>query len=222
MAIAFVNATALFNAGSATTVVSSAFNLTATNLTIVSVRFGTTSNFVLSMTDTAGNIYRQAGKIRTVSLAGQEVWYCANCAGNASNAVTATFNAADSSRGIAVAQFSGLATVSPLDVLINDAKSSGANITSSAFTTAVADEVVVACFTIAATGSTWTASGGYTVAVQDASNVQAILYQIFSSIQTGVTVTGTETDASQKCMITSSYNATLGGGGGAVTVASVF
>lgn len=221
MAITIVNSTATFNAAGSTTIASSAFNLSAGNAVTVTVRGATPTNFVTGMTDTAGNVYRFAGKTKGTTL-WSEVWYCANCAGNASNVVTATFSASDTARAIALVQYASVATISPLDVLVNDFKTAAsADITSTAFTTAVANSIVVAHVNISSTGTTWTASGGYSITVQDASAVQAIYTQVFSSIQTGVTVTAGNASTSQKTLITLSLHETLTSAGGGET-SSVF
>jgi hypothetical protein len=221
MAIAFVNGNAGFSAGSTGTVASAAFVLTAGNTVIVGIRNGNDTIPVLSVADTAGNVYRFAGKTKVASQTNAELWYCTNCLGNATNVVTATLSGADASRGIALVQFSGLATVSPLDVLENDFKASGADILSTAWTTGVANSVVIAFCNIANTGTAWTVPAGYTQGCQDASNVTQMIYQIFSSIQTAQTVTGKNTDASAKTLITSSFHVTISGGGGGET-SSVF
>lgn len=222
MAIAFVNGTATFFGGVVSnTSVSVAFNLVSGNTVVISLRNTTVG--VLSVTDTAGNIYRFAGIANLVNNTLQEVWYCTNCVGNAANVITATLNSNEVNRGIAVVQFSGLATISPLDVLLNKVKSAGsANVTSDAFTTGVANSVVIACGNIGATGSNWTPDTGYTEAIEDASSVQEIQYQIFSAIQTAVTVTSVNADNSGKTQIVLSLHETLTSGGGGGEHSAVF
>src|SRR5262252_7004704 len=122
MAITFIAGSAQFLQTSASTIATpSTLNVSTGDTIVVSVRPDANSTtYVVSMTDTAGNTYRQAGRqIQAGQSTNFEVWYCTNCASNASNTVTATLSAASGARGIAAAQFRGVATISPLDVLVS-------------------------------------------------------------------------------------------------------
>ncbi len=148
-----------------------------------------------------------------------EVWYAVNVTGNASNVVMANFPSV-ASNAISVVQFSGLATGSPVDVWAHSAYggSTSATPTTSALTTTVADEVVVAFGAQSVTGHPWSASAGYTLAGQDASDVSGIAYQIVSSLQSAITVSMTSTDSTNsKQIIAVTFNASTGGGGSTTT-----
>src|SRR5580692_1006671 len=110
MAISFVNAAANFNGSSAASIAAPATSLTAGNLIVVAVRFGSTNIANVSgISDTAGNAYRFV--VSTISnSAGVGLWYSANVSGNASNVVTASFSPNLAATSIVTMQFSGLNT----------------------------------------------------------------------------------------------------------------
>ena len=216
MAISFIAGSAQFLTGSASTIATpTTLNVTTGDTIVVNVRIGNTTfpNLVTGVTDTAGNIYRLAAVIVSANGIPQNVWYCTNCVANAANTITATYNGATVNRAIAAAQFRGLATISPLDVCVVG-QTSAANITSPTFTTAVANSIAVSVSEIDSTTSTWTVGAGYTEAIRDASNVQLIQYQIFGSIQTGVTATANNNTAVAKTIVVITLHETIVSGGG--------
>lgn len=216
MSISFIAANSNFtNPGGATTISATALNVVAGDTVVVSVRGPNNDVSISGVTDTAGNIYRQACGIPSGTTGRHEVWYCTNCVANASNVVTATFDTSQTFTGIAVAQFRGIASISPLDVCSFFIKTTSSNnVTSNAFTTAVADSVIIACAHVNGIGNAWTPDSGYTEATEDASNVQQIQYKIVSGIQTGVTVTANITSLVLKDIIVISLHEEIAGGGG--------
>lgn len=82
-------------------------------------------------------------------------------------------------------------------------------------TTSVADGVLVMYCQMNATSTTdWTASSGFTVAVQDASRVTMVAYDLYTSIQSGVSPSCTHADGGGKSIIVGAFSASAGGGGG--------
>lgn len=190
MAIAYVNSTSVGLTGSATGFNFTATSLTAGNLIVVLVRANTSTNpFVSSITDTAGNTYT---RISNLSGGGDtsELWYAKNTSGNGSNVVTVTFNGTYATWSGSTAQYSGCDTSSPLDATAS-ATANSTSVTSSSFTTAQADEVIVGASQISQVGGTWTPDTGYTNRVTDSSGVTNIQDKIVSTIQTTVTTKGT-------------------------------
>src|SRR5690242_18838592 len=116
MAIAPVNSSATFAAGSASSIAATATALTAGNLQIVGTRVNSPAIFVTGIADTATNLYRPLMAVVDAGNATRlELWFALNTLGNVSNTITATFSGAVNSRGIAISQYSGLATQSPVD-----------------------------------------------------------------------------------------------------------
>lgn len=224
MAIAFVNAAANFVAGTGTTIAAPATSLSTGNLLVVAVRIGAVSlTQVTGIADTAGNLYRiipNAGG--SSSGASVELWFANNCVGNASNIVTATLAPTVSADSIVTMQFSGASLVpNPWDVVsATSVGTTSATPTVVAFTTKVANQVIVFAAQIENTGKAWTAGSGFTLpaAAVDASDVCAMQYQIVSSIQTGITPSITSADStSSKSCACATFIAPVDAGGGGTT-----
>lgn len=214
MAISFIAGNASFDAAASSTIDSAALNTLLGDTIAVGIRSGGNIVEVLSITDTAGNIYRCAGEVMVGNSTSYEVWYCKNCAAHATNIVTATFVSSVGGRGIAVAQARGLATLSPLDVCVRTISSSSNPVVSPAFTTDLDDEIIFVFGQINTTGSAWTVGTGYTEACRDASEVAICQYKIVSSIQTGVTAEITNPSGAARILFAISFHAEISGGGG--------
>lgn len=213
--ISFIAGSAQFLAGTSTTIATpTTLNVVTGDTLVAAVRVGNSNNRVTGITDTAGNVFRLAGYVQILaSSISFEVWYCTNCIGNASNTITASYRITNANRCINVTQWRTLATISPLDVVVaTDA--STANITSPSFTTAVANSVAIAVGMINSLTSTWTVGAGYTEGIRDADDVSITQYQIFSSIQTGVTASISNDTAVDKGIIVISLHEELQSGGG--------
>jgi hypothetical protein len=190
----------------------STINVATGDTIVVGYRGENTGINIASVTDTAGNEYTFAGYVNLIASASYfEVWYCTNAIAHATNLVTVNLTGAASSRGIGILQARGLATVDPIDVVVRIAVAT-ATITSPAFTTKFANELIVAFAQLNATGNLWTAGSGYT-GVQDSSDVTLVEYKIVSSIQTGVTADATNASAATKGMIVVTFHETISGGG---------
>jgi hypothetical protein len=91
----------------------------AGDLNVVAIGWYNTTTTVASVTDTAGNSYTAALGVTTSSKAGSlQIWYAQNIASSSANAntVTVTFNTTSSYPDVRIAEYSGIATSSPLDV----------------------------------------------------------------------------------------------------------
>ncbi len=141
--IALVQSNALRGNGVRSISVPFASANTAGNLIIAAVRMSTTSQTV-TVTDSAGNIYADAvAQSQTTDGHQVHLFYAKNVAGGA-NTVTATFSASNSHPWLAVYEYRGLSTTSPLDRTAH-AQGSGSTPTSGATATTVnANELVFA------------------------------------------------------------------------------
>jgi hypothetical protein len=221
MAIAYVNSGTGrdYSGPTSAALTAAATSLTAGNAIIVAARFfDTTSTVVVSsVTDTAGNTYG-AGPAKLTSGGAEQliIWFALNTLGHASNVVSVNLSAAVQFWGVVTAQYSDLATASAYDTTAN-ATSGGGTMTTGAFTTDTADELLFAVAQVAGTGRTWTptAGGGYTIRAQDADNVTVVQDKIVSAIQTGVTTSIDCSDGvTAKSMLVATFKAAAGGGGG--------
>ena len=167
MAAAYVNTGSGFNTASGGSIATGATSHTAGNLLVCCVRHEGAST-TISLADTAGNTWTPLTKV--THPGGDmylQLFYALNCAGNASNVVTATFGASRTFRGIQVQQFSGLSSYDEED---SGTTSAGTSVTAG---TVNIDGAGVVVNGIAIYGGlvTWSASTGYTL-VQNASDTQ--------------------------------------------------
>jgi hypothetical protein len=140
----------------------------AGNLIIAFVRMSTATQTV-QVTDSAGNTYVDAVSQAQTSDGHQvHVFYAKNVAGQ-SNTVTATFSASNNHPWVAIYEYSGLNTISPLDKTAYAQGSDASPNSGMAATTTVANELVFAGLGVpnSYTG-TVTAGSGYALAQQDA------------------------------------------------------
>lgn len=190
---------------------------TAGNFVVVAVRWAILGSAVTlsSITDTAGNTYTLATTYFSGSAADAvTIGYAANILGNASNVLTANFsNAGASYRGILACQFSGVATASPLDVLISGATGTNNAPTSSSFTTTNANDLIFIALDQGALGGNYTAGSGYTLSGKSVDVALDIQWKTVSSIQTGVTAASSSTSSSMWLV----YGATFKAAGAVVT-----
>lgn len=204
-AITFVNAVADDDAGiDGTTLSLAATNHTAGNLLYV---IGHTQNncvglgITLSVSNTAGDTFTSIGTLQQGpnGFTCEQHWYAKNIIGNASDVVTLTASGSSHLKAMTVLQFSGLDTVSPLDVGLNPKfGSSVATVTSNAYTTTAASEVLIGGVGVYSIGETYTpdatdcAGGAFTIptgATGTTNQVTTAQYCIVSSTQTSVTQT---------------------------------
>jgi hypothetical protein len=203
-AIAFVNVQAGGNSG-VSSVATAGISHTAGNLLYVHGSFRQAcASLTMAVTNTAGDTFTPIGSLTdntTNMCSGQ--WYAKNIAGNGSDVVTLTVTGgAVTNVAVTVMQFSGLDTASPLDAAATatGAVSSNFTATTSAFSTAQANEVVACGLktynlgtnTAGSEGLGYTIPAGATDAYHGTHSAQ---YQIFSGIQSSVTASFTSDTA---------------------------
>ena len=118
---------------------------TAGNLNVVAVGWNDTTAQVQTVTDTRGNTYvRAVGPTILSGLGTQSIYYASNiaAAGANSNAVTVTFAPAAQHADIRIAEYQGLTTVNPVDV-VAAATGIGASSDSGTATTTNANDLLV-------------------------------------------------------------------------------
>lgn len=180
------------------------FSATTGNLLAVAVEGGP-SGITFSVTDSpSGNTYTAlTRKNRSDTNQGIQWFYAKNITGNASLVATAHYSGSGGNfPSIHVYEISGLDTSAPSDV-DNGNNGTGTAMASTSFTTAVANEIILAAY--GAFGQpTFTAGSGYT-GTADASNLMGSEYKIVTSIQTTVTATATRSDSNPWAFVTCSF-----------------
>ncbi|HXQ27297.1 MAG TPA: IPT/TIG domain-containing protein, partial [Candidatus Acidoferrales bacterium] len=119
---------------------------TAGNLNVVIVGWNNATALISSVTDSKGNAYVLAvGPTVQAGVATQAIYYAKNIASAAAgtNIVTVTFNAAASFPDIRIAEYSGVDTVNPVDVVAANQGSTSSS-SSGAVTTTNANDLLVA------------------------------------------------------------------------------
>ena len=118
---------------------------TAGNLNVVVVGWNSASGTVQSVQDSVGNVYTRAvGPTVRSGFATQSVYYAAGvlAAGANTNTVTVTFAAPVPFPDIRIAEYSGIATTNPVDV-VAAAQGSGTSSNSGTATTTNANDLIV-------------------------------------------------------------------------------
>lgn len=165
MAIALVQHTTKDQASAVSnTTLAYTSNVAANNLLVIAVRAGTGTGQTITITDTVGNSWTN-GSIN-IDVAGgqsQQISWVVNTT-SAANTVTITLNTAASMR-IAIYEYSGTATSSPMDIQANIALGTSTTPSSSSFTPNANNELV---FAIAGLNAASTFTAGTNFALQDA------------------------------------------------------
>jgi hypothetical protein len=166
-AIALVNVADNTANGPATSL-SQTVAVTSGNLLVVLCRQNLSDFDLQSVSDTAGNTFFPviASTIPRDENDMIKMWYAKNTKGNAADAVTCNFGQSISNLALEVLQYSGADPVAPLDakttgVVESSAGTDSASATTTAFSTAAASEVIVACGSFDSSGSI-SAGPGYT------------------------------------------------------------
>jgi len=201
----------------ATTIATAAFNHTAGNPIVVGIRADPNGTLITSVVDTAGNKYYRL--CRTASTGKPEMWWTRGDTGHATNVITVTFNGSASFRSVVCAEYGGFTGTAFIDILpsiTGEFTVVSNTVTTPAFTTVIADELIVAVSQVDATGSTWTPDTGFSTAVQDASNVVYMQDRIVSAVQTNITVSATSSSGASKNIVAATFcdGEASGGGGG--------
>ena len=188
MATTFVNAVQVQNktGSSFSTFNLPAFNCGSNNLIVVGIAAGNAS----SVTDTAGNTYVEATNLSVSGRGDAEVWYCLKSNSNASNVITVNFSPNGAYLGLCASQYTNGGSAGFVrDIVASGQNASTNSISTSSFTTTVADEVIVAYATQATAGATFTPGSGYTIRCVTGDGTDAIEDKIVTSIQTSVVAT---------------------------------
>lgn len=141
----------------------------AGNLLICAVSLGTGAS-AITVTDTAGNIWAQAGGFVTEFSQKIGLFYVLSAKGGA-NTVSANFTGGAGTCQIGVAEFSpGAGNVASLDAIAGQFSGTtggggGSGVVSGAFTPAGAGELLVFSASDDTAGQIWTAGSGYTLPV---------------------------------------------------------
>lgn len=150
----------------------------------------------VAFTNTAGDTWIQidafidGGSLRSFVTA-----YVKSSAGNASDVVTATTTGAGSANfwSITCQSFTGQNTSSTLDAHATGVANTATTITSAAFTTATADEIIIAAFCSGTFSLTWTAGniGGSAATIPSGATTAfafcSLEYLVVSSTQSSIT-----------------------------------
>jgi hypothetical protein len=116
---------------------------TSGNLNVVVVGWNDSTAAVSSVKDSTGNLYALAAPpVVQSGTATQAIYYAKNIAAATANTVTVTFNVAALYPDIRIAEYSGLDTVSPLDVSVG-AQGNTATSNSGTITTTNANDLLV-------------------------------------------------------------------------------
>lgn len=169
------------------------FSSTTGNLLVVAVRVG--GSTVSGVQTAAGASFTPLTQATSGTI-DQQFFYLKNIVGNPLEAITVSFVGGTSgTSGCWVWEISGADTVSPSDVDKNGIGAWTSPITSSSFSTLLANEIILALATVNASGTTdFAAQSGYTLdstpgapTVGIASGFIGVQHSIVSSIQTTVT-----------------------------------
>lgn len=187
--ITLVNHTSADNTSGTNLPTFSAGAISTTNGNMIGVCVGYLSTAgTITVTDTASNTYTAlTAQPRFSTDYFVQFFYAKNITGNASNVVTMHQSGATTSfPAIVVLEYSNLNTSSPADVDNKGAVSSSSPVTSQTFTTASANEAILACANTAGSG-TYVAGSGYTIQETTTHKLASVEDKIVSSIQTSVT-----------------------------------
>jgi phosphodiesterase/alkaline phosphatase D-like protein len=124
---------------------------TTGNLNVVVVGWNDATATVQSVGDSQGNTYQRAiGPTVRAGSATQSIYYAANIAAAPANVntVTVTFSPAAAFADVRIAEYSGIATVNPVDVAVG-AQGSSNSASSGAVTTTNANDLLIAADTVA-------------------------------------------------------------------------
>ena len=163
-AIALVNEAA--TSGGATQTLSATLSVSSSNLLVVECDFQNTSvEPAWTVSDTAGNTFFKIVSVpNTQASTNRSLWYAKNTLRSAADTVTCDFGQTFGDINIMVLQYSGVDPLNPLDVQANGLTYSSNAVTSSAFSTAAPNEVIVTCAGSPGVGP-YTAGTGYAIRI---------------------------------------------------------
>lgn len=150
---------------------------------------------VVSVTDTAGNVYFPVSAVIHGSTASMRDFYAPVCLASASNTVTVTLTAAATGVGIAVGEWNGISGPLPLDVQVSAFAATGTSASSGNVNTTYANDLLIGSGTC--TTTTLSAVGaGFTSRVLATTNVNLLLEEQYATLagSNAATFTITATD----------------------------
>ena len=185
--ISFVNecVSATAQGASSTITCGATIDIAAGNLVVVYARtVGVTSSGVSD----GSNTYTSAGSQCVDGATGVGIFYYAkNTSAVSAATITVTLPSPSAFRGMWVGQFSGLSTSAPLDVGTTCTTGVSTAPTTSSFTTASANELLIMGSLVGALSQTYGAGSGYTLGATNPDGDMGTQYKTVASIQTGVT-----------------------------------
>ncbi len=193
----FVQASNGYSGPSVSSIATTATATTAGNVIFVIVRHVVSSCAAVTLTvaDTAGNTYYEVASMDSADFICLRGFFAFNITAHATNVVTATAGVASVGFGVITQEFSGVDKVTPRDTFSANFTGGGTSVTTPELSTFFADEVIAFGVEVNATGGTWTAPSGYTIPT-GATPTGAVLtagYQIYSSVQSGITISPSST-----------------------------
>lgn len=214
MAFAFVQANGTGHSGTSTSLAYGS-NVAAGNLLVVVVSNFSTSTTV-SISDTQGNVYAQAGTYSTASGANRvSIWYAMAKASGA-NTVTATPSSSDfTGLGVLEYSYSG-ATAFTVDGSVTNNGNTNPHSTGN-IPVSGSGELAIAAFCQGSLTATWTPGTGFTnrVSQNNGSSFEALYVDDDFPVSSAVNDSGTSSSTSlTMAAIGASFKATTGGGGG--------
>lgn len=199
------------------------YTSTAGSLLVVGCSQNVNNTSTLTVSDSAGNTWTQAGTYSTGATGTHEsaMFYVANA--SAVTSVTCTWSGSISGRvDVTLYEFTGADTSSPLDTTVNSANSgTGTSLTSGTFTTANANDALVYWVSTAGNPGTWTPGAGYSFNTNGNGARGAMQAEIVSSIQTSQTTSMSWVNSLSSDSVFAAFKAASGGGGGPTILYSI-
>ncbi|PYU91620.1 MAG: hypothetical protein DMG25_14260 [Acidobacteria bacterium] len=167
-----------------------------------------------TISDTAGNVFRQAGA--TAAGSGGDslsMFYAANAKGNSNDVVTCTWSSAQNNLAVMALVYSGANTSAPLDTTATGFVKGGTSLQTSPFSTTSASEVIVAGMISGSSCAPAPAPGnGYTLEISAVPSgcvgpVAAAEDKVVSTLQTNATASMTFPSATYADMIVATFKA---------------
>jgi hypothetical protein len=164
-AISFVNASNTAEIAAASTTNSVTLNVSSTNLIVIACRSGGTDILASSVSDAPlNNTWNlAAAKSDGGSVGAVSIFYTISNGSSVSDKITCTYPSAVQWLSNNVVQYSGVAQSNPLDATSTISVGGQGNVTSTAFTTTQANEVIIAFASQATNNTTFAAGNNYTL-----------------------------------------------------------
>jgi hypothetical protein len=210
--------------GSQMSVSTGTFATSTGDLIVVGIRVSEADlSALVSVTDLAGNTYTAIpGSLAQLSIQNQttQLFYSKNSIANASNQVTALFSNSVSFRAVCAWDITDADTSSPLDTsAIGVSNTAVTTITSAAFTTVNANEILIAMASFPQLTNTFSAQSGYTLdsaGFPPTGQFTGAEHDIVSLIQTGVTTSMSNANSGYATISVATFIA--GSSGGSLTL----